>query len=154
MFVERLIAESYLAKNTGIACLVGSTRFAKDYEVANRILTLKGWIVLTVGHFGHSLHKHLDIQTVNAKAKQLHYYKIHLSDVVILVNDSYIGTSTKRELEYADSENKPVITGSRDNEEMAFKCLRRHQRFMKTNRLEGFINTEEFQNFAKDGLGY
>ena len=40
----------------------------------------------------------------------LHYKKIDISDVIYVVNvDGYIGTSTKKEIEYAKSLNKKII---------------------------------------------
>ena len=40
----------------------------------------------------------------------LHYKKIDISDVIYVVNvDDYIGTSTKKEIEYAKSLNKKII---------------------------------------------
>ncbi len=40
----------------------------------------------------------------------LHYKKIDISDVIYVVNvDGYIGTSIKKEIEYAKSLNKKII---------------------------------------------
>lgn len=91
-----------------IVCLCGSTKFKKQFEEANKLETLNGNIVLTVGFFTHA-----DKETITDEQKArldiLHLRKIDMCDeVVVLSVDGYIGDSTKSEIQYANYHNKPV----------------------------------------------
>jgi hypothetical protein len=48
------------------------------------------------------LHQHLDQSEVNVHAKLLHFSKIAKSDAVCLIEPTYIGSSTKQELLFAE----------------------------------------------------
>ena len=91
-----------------IVCLCGSTRFKEQYEQAERDFTLKGYIVLTVGLFGHV--EGLDMSgKVKTDLDQLHLRKINMADEVYIINvGNYIGASTLREIGYAEVIGKPV----------------------------------------------
>jgi hypothetical protein len=91
-----------------IICLCGSTRFKDQFEKANRILTMKGIIVLSVGVFGHS-----DMVPLSESEKnmldELHRRKIDLADEILVLNvGGYIGSSTSSEIDYAIEHKKPV----------------------------------------------
>lgn len=92
-----------------IVTLCGSTRFEKEYIQANRMLTLGGCIVISVGLFGHQ--EGLDMAGETKQALDLlHLRKVDLADVVVIVNPGgYIGDSTRREIDYAKSTGKPVV---------------------------------------------
>lgn len=94
--------------NRKIVCLCGSTKFKADFERANREETAKGNIVLTVAMFGHL--EGLDMDSEEKKTfDAVHYDKIKLADEVLVINtDNYIGESTRKEIEYTQSLNKPV----------------------------------------------
>lgn len=92
-----------------VITLCGSTRFRSEYEEANRRLTLQGNIVLSVGLFGHA-----DAIALTPEEKALldevHLRKIDLSDEVFVINvGGYIGQSTRREIEYAQSLSISVL---------------------------------------------
>jgi hypothetical protein len=90
-----------------IVCLCGSTRFKKEYEQQNKIHTLHGNIVLTVGMFGHSG----DVFTDKEKEKldETHRRKIDLAEeVIIICPGGYIGDSTRSELVYATEAGKRI----------------------------------------------
>ncbi|MFF5626898.1 hypothetical protein [Microbacterium sp. LWH10-1.2] len=87
-----------------IVCVCGSMRFAEEIRTVARELTLAGVIVLAPadadGPIPPAQKKILDV---------LHLRKIDLADRVVIVNpDGYIGDSTRNELAYASSANKPV----------------------------------------------
>ena len=94
-----------------IICLCGSTRFMEAFFVAGWRFTLEGIIVLSIGvckhandHGGEALG-----QDVADKLDELHLRKIDLADSVFVLNvDGYIGESTRKEIEYAKSKNKPI----------------------------------------------
>ncbi len=94
--------------NRKIVCLCGSTKFKADFERADREETAKGNIVLTVAMFGHL--EGLDMDSEEKKTfDAVHYDKIKLADEVLVINtNNYIGESTRKEIEYAQSLNKPV----------------------------------------------
>lgn len=105
-----------MKKKYPVVTLCGSTRFKDEYLKAQKELTLKGYIVLSVGLFGHSgdneVWENMDEGTLT-KTKQMvddmHLRKIDMSDEIFVVNvGGYIGSSTKSEIEYAISKNKKV----------------------------------------------
>jgi len=82
-------------------CICGSTKFKHEFEQANKDFTLKGYIVLTVGFFGHCDEDVMTDETKSALDK-LHLKKIGQSDLIYIVNkDGYVGESTRKEIEYA-----------------------------------------------------
>lgn len=84
-----------------VVCLCGSTKFKEAYEKAMRNETLKGYIVLTVGLFGHLEGLDMDGPTKKMLDK-LHLRKIDLADEILVLNvGGYIGSSTKNEIQYA-----------------------------------------------------
>ena len=94
--------------NYKVITLCGSTRFKDDFERINKMLTLSGNIVISVGCFGHSG----DVFTEEQKVMldDIHKRKIDMADAIYVINkDGYIGASTKSEIEYAKAHNKEVI---------------------------------------------
>ncbi len=90
-----------------IVCMCGSTRFKQTWIRENTRLTEEGYIVLSVGLWGHHERKYPDIETKKF-LDELHKRKIDLCDWVwILDVNGYIGESTKDEIEYAERAGKP-----------------------------------------------
>lgn len=91
-----------------VVCLCGSTRFGKAYAQAQRVETLAGKIVLSVGLLGHQ--EGLDMQgSVKQMLDELHLRKIDLADEILVLNvGGYIGASTRREIDYATISGKRV----------------------------------------------
>ena len=101
----------------GIITLCGSTKFKKEFEVANRELTIAGWIVLSVGSY-HNAEPDPIIrqQIINAKNKldKLHKEKISISQAILVIDiDMYIGESTRSEIEYASMLGKIIYYWSK-----------------------------------------
>ncbi len=91
-----------------IVCLCGSTKFKDAFERANRIETLAGKIVLSVGCFNHAEGEWLTVEQKKALDK-LHLRKIELADEVLILNvGGYIGASTWKEIIFAESLGKLV----------------------------------------------
>lgn len=91
-----------------IVCLCGSTKFKSDFLSAQRGLTLAGQIVIMPGVFGHADGGFINGDT-KKKLDELHLKKIDMSDMIMVINrDGYIGESTKREIEYAQSLGKQI----------------------------------------------
>ena len=101
----------HLPEHPTIVCLCGSTRFMDMFFEAGWTETLAGHIVLSVGvvttSFDHAG------EALGAEAVQmldeLHWRKIDLADEVLVLNvGGYIGFSTRREIDYAESVGVPV----------------------------------------------
>jgi hypothetical protein len=91
-----------------IVCLCGSTKFKSQFEQANKEFTLAGNIVLTVGFFMHNDELVITPEQKN-NLDDLHKRKIDLADYIYVLNvNGYIGQSTRSEIDYAISNNKPV----------------------------------------------
>jgi hypothetical protein len=91
-----------------IVCLCGSTRFKEAFEESNKLETLKGNIVLSVGFF---MHRELEPISTEAKTQLdcLHLEKIKLADEVLFLNiDGYIGESTYQEFLFAIGLSKRI----------------------------------------------
>jgi len=109
---ERLRHKLKIGGKATIVCLCGSTRFMDIYNEWRAKLAYEGKIVLSVElvntqtksedpqHSNHALKEMLD---------ELHLRKIDLADEVFVLNvEGYIGKSTRKEIEYAESKGKPI----------------------------------------------
>lgn len=91
-----------------IITLCGSTKFKEEYLEAQKMLTLDGRIVISVGLFGHA-----DSEPISESQKdaldELHKRKIDIADAIYVINvGGYIGDSTKSEIEYAKRHGKSI----------------------------------------------
>ena len=92
-----------------IVTLCGSTRFKDEFMRVQKELTLKGYIVISVGLFGHSGDDEVLDDGVKEMLDEMHLAKIDMADEIFIVNPGgYIGKSTAREIAYARSHGKPV----------------------------------------------
>lgn len=90
-----------------IVTLCGSTKFKDEFMRVQKELTLKGYIVISVGCFGHSGDVFTDEQKI--MLDDMHKRKIDMADEIFVINvDGYIGNSTKSEIEYAEAHDKKV----------------------------------------------
>ncbi|WP_313413171.1 hypothetical protein [Sedimentibacter sp.] len=96
-------------KKYKVITLCGSTKFRNEFEMVQKVLTLQGNIVISVGLFGHSG----DTEALDEKTKlmldDMHKRKIYMADEIFVINaGGYIGKSTKSEIEYAIKNGKKV----------------------------------------------
>lgn len=99
-----------------IITLCGSTRFKEDFMRVQKYLTLKGYIVISVGLFAHSgdeeVWDSMDEGTkTNTKMMldSMHKEKIRMADEMFVINpNGYIGESTWSEICYARMIKKPI----------------------------------------------
>lgn len=96
-----------------IVCLCGSTRFIEAFQEANLRETLAGNIVLSVGCNTKSDKDLMAAGVLSSDIKEdldeLHKRKIDLADEVIILNvGGYIGSSTRSEIDYANTKGKKV----------------------------------------------
>ena len=99
-----------------VVTLCGSTRFKEEFMKAQKDLTLQGYIVISVGLFGHSgdseVWENMDEGTLTKTKEMLddmHKRKIDMADEIFVVNvGGYVGDSTKSEIKYAHENGKVV----------------------------------------------
>ncbi len=97
-----------------VVCFCGSTRFAQYFMVERWLLEKQGIITLGInilpdGYFAGEKHHGAEQEGVKHILDELHKRKIDLADEVVILNvGGYIGESTRAELDYALSINKPV----------------------------------------------
>ncbi len=100
-----------------IICLCGSSRFIWYFAVLAWEFEKQGCITLGLhllppNYTTEQVHKdHIaEWEGVAEKMDALHRRKIDIADEVFIINvGGYIGSSTSREIEYADSIGKPII---------------------------------------------
>lgn len=98
-----------MIKNYKIITLCGSTKFKRAFLEEQKRLTLKGYIVISVGLFGHSGDNEVWIDDKKNMLDDMHLRKIDLSDEIFVINvGGYIGESTRREIAYAIKTGKKV----------------------------------------------
>ena len=91
-----------------VITLCGSTRFKNEFMRVQKELTLKGFIVISVGLFGHSGDDITDDQKI--MLDDMHKRKIDMADEIFVINPGeYIGDSTRSEIEYAEATGKKVF---------------------------------------------
>ena len=91
-----------------VITICGSLKFKKIMQEEAEKLALNGYCVLTpIFPFNKDLK--VKKKQLN-KFKEAHFKRIELSDAIYVVNkDSYIGDSTKLEIDYATKLNKEII---------------------------------------------
>lgn len=103
-------------KRYPVVTLCGSTKFKNEFVQIQKELTLKGYIVISVGLFGHSgdeeVWEGMDEDTLT-KTKimldDMHKEKIDMADEIFVVNpNDYIGDSTWSEICYAYMTDKRI----------------------------------------------
>lgn len=103
-------------KKYPIITLCGSTRFKDEFERVQKKLTLKEYIVISVGLFGHAgdgeVWEGMSEDTLTETKKMLddmHKRKIDMADEIFVVNPGgYIGSSTWSEIRYAFMTDKKI----------------------------------------------
>lgn len=92
-----------------VITLCGSTKFKEDFLREQKMLTLEGNIVISVGLFGHSGDNEVWSEGTKEMLDDMHKRKIDMSDEIFVINkNGYIGSSTKSEIEYATKTGKVI----------------------------------------------
>ena len=100
----------YKINNYPVITLCGSTRFKDEFLKVQKQLTLEGWIVLSVGVFGHSGDAEGLTDYNKSKLDDIHKAKIEMSDAIYVINPGgYIGESTASEIEWAQDLGKEIF---------------------------------------------
>ena len=96
-------------KEYPVVTLCGSTRFRDDFLRVQKELTLQGYLVISVGLFGHSGDSEAMDETVKAMLDDMHKRKILMAQEIFVINrGGYIGSSTRSEIEFATAHGIPV----------------------------------------------
>lgn len=92
-----------------VITLCGSTKFKNEFIEVQKQLTLSGYIVISVGLFGHSGDIEVWDDGVKEMLDDMHKRKIDMADAIMVIDvGGYIGKSTKNEIKYAESNNKEI----------------------------------------------
>lgn len=96
-----------------ITTLCGSTRFYEAFQRANYELTLKGYVVMSVGFYPNATTMHGELLGCTPEQKQdldaLHFDKIEMSHEIYVLNVAgYVGESTRNEIAYALARGKEI----------------------------------------------
>lgn len=95
--------------NYKVITLCGSTRFKEEFLRVQKELTLQGYIVISVGLFGHSGDAEVWTEGTKEMLDDMHKRKIDMADEIFVINvGGYIGNSTRSEIEYALKSGKKV----------------------------------------------
>ncbi len=102
--------------NYKVVTLCGSTRFKETFLRVQKELTLQGYIVISVGLFGHSGDEEVweglsedTLTKTKIMLDDMHKRKIDMADEIYVINvDGYIGESTRSEIEYAKKHGKVI----------------------------------------------
>ena len=95
-----------------VITLCGSTKFKNEFLEHQKRLTLEGNIVISVGLFGHADGDYQTVITDDIKEMldDIHKRKIDMSDAIFVIDvNNYIGSSTRSEIEYAQSTGKEIM---------------------------------------------
>lgn len=92
-----------------IVTLCGSMRFQKEMrKIAQKLEIEEGYLVIQCVYFDSD-------DTISEESRKklgkIHYKKIEISDAIYVVNiNGYIGDATKKEIEYAKSLQKEILS--------------------------------------------
>lgn len=102
-------------KRFPVVTLCGSTRFKDKFEEAAAKLSLRGYVVLSLGVFDKSGDAERygvdeDDCRLMEQLGDMHKQRIEMSDAIYVVNPGgYVGKATKGEIAYARSLGKDVL---------------------------------------------
>lgn len=93
-----------------VITLCGSSKFKKEFEAVSLDLSLMGFIVISLGLFGHADHPEIMIDhEIKSMLDCNHKQKIRMSDAIFVINPgNYIGESTRSEIVYANDLKRTI----------------------------------------------
>lgn len=108
--------------NIKIVTLCGSAKFEKEFQKINEILTLRNYVVLSLGIFSKNLSnekQEIILKRYKERLDNIHKKKIDMADIIFVINvEGYIGESTREEIDYAKLKGKEILYYT----EFDFKC--------------------------------
>lgn len=101
-------AYSSTVERPRVITLCGSTRFMREFEKQNELLTLQGNVVMSVATKAHEGYSHIS-EEQKVLLDRIHLEKIRMSDEILVINvGGYIGPSTRREIDFAEQLGRKV----------------------------------------------
>lgn len=101
-----------------VITLCGSTKFKDEFLEQQKLLTLQGYIVISVGLFGHSGDDEVWAEGTKEMLDDMHKRKIDMADEIYVINkNGYIGESTLSEIKYAKIKEMPITYMECPNED-------------------------------------
>lgn len=95
--------------NYKVITLCGSTKFKNEFIKAQKDLTLQGYIVISVGLFGHSGDDEVWTEGTKTMLDDMHKRKIDMADEIFVINvGGYVGSSTISEIVYTMKVGKKI----------------------------------------------
>lgn len=93
-----------------VVTLCGSSKFKDEFIAAQKRLSLEGYIVLSLGLFGHTDSPEVfEDPSIKEMLVRNHKQKIDMSDEIYVINPGgYIGESTLNEIMYAHDHGKII----------------------------------------------
>ena len=93
-----------------VVTLCGSSKFKDEFIEAQKRLSLEGYIVLSLGLFGHTDSPEVfEDPSIKEMLDRNHKQKIDMSDEIYVINPGgYIGESTLNEIMYAHDHGKTI----------------------------------------------
>ena len=99
--------------NIKIVTLCGSAKFEKEFQKINEILTLRNYVVLSLGIFSKNLSnekQEIILKRYKERLDNIHKKKIDMADIIFVINvEGYIGESTREEIDYAKLKGKEIL---------------------------------------------
>ena len=91
-----------------VVTLIGSTNpeWKEQYAEVNRKLTLAGYVVISVAIFRGTT---INIENYRPALESIHYQKIRMADVVVLIHKDAVGKHTRLEMDYCQKIRKPIV---------------------------------------------
>lgn len=99
-----------IKKRYPVITLCGSTKFKNRFLEVQKKLTLEGYIVLSLGVFGHSGDDEVWKGNTLEMLNDMHFQRIDMCDKIYVLNvGGYIGSGAVKEIAYAESLGKEVL---------------------------------------------
>ena len=93
----------------GIITLCGSTRFFKEFDEMNLLLTLNDYAVFSLGCHTRDDTSIIEANKLKPMLDKLHREKIDISDAIVVIDkNGYVGEHTRSEIKYAKEKKKAI----------------------------------------------
>lgn len=136
-----------------VVTLCGSTKFKDAFIEAQKILTLQGNIVISVGLFGHSGDIFSDEEKI--MLDDMNKRKIDMADEIFVINvGDYIGESTESEIQYALLHGKSVVYLEQHESPIKIGTFVRIKDFARIKEDNSITSITKITTFDEDTYGY
>lgn len=96
-------------KKHKIITVCGNTKFKEKFQEIQKMLTLGGYIVISIYGFEHNDDTNLLNGSTKEMLASIHAQKIEMADEIFVIDvGGYIGPNTKREIQHAENFRKKI----------------------------------------------